>query len=73
MSEIVTLAAKSNVFKDGGDFYIIHADGERLRFCEIIEQWSQIQQPNLRTLDYNETKRDMENCRSALIYMEEKV
>ena len=30
--------ALSNVFKDGGDFYVVHADGERLRICEIIEQ-----------------------------------
>ena len=28
----------SNVIKDGGDFYIVHANGERLRICQLLEQ-----------------------------------
>ena len=31
-------ASLSNVIKDGGDFYIVHANGERLRICQLLEQ-----------------------------------
>jgi len=38
LDKLSRTAALPNVFKNGGDFYIINADGERLRICEIIEQ-----------------------------------